>query len=624
MHRSLQHSANGKALSEFINNACVARLVEAHETSILKVMQLSKILMTAINMEGGLARTGFVDDRRELPKFMVIADLMGKRVALWSNAATIIRELCGSFYGSGATHFGQGSLLRHDIDAAAAAAEVSSTTLCLVLVSPWGEALGDRFWRLMTIQKTESGAYRDSDSVLTSMQSPPLRAGMSVLGERMEQCVHARVVEAFCNEWRALNCDGGCVVGGVGAPSKPTDARETVVLRGVVASLRAENDRLKQSLDSLKTSKEAEVRARVDEKLDCERAIFYADIESLNGSLEVHSNQTTIERVACDALRTSLEAADAEIERLGTQIRTLRGEVLVAQETSSHTKKHRNEELEKLREALKTARAEVKRIEAARKQEVDQKMAERADAHALALQLESQRAEVERLAAELQNSNSRESTFRDTASEQAGRLLDLNQANTDKLKACERKIRNVKTFGPHILKQLAAQLVRTLAAQRTAHRFAVTLRRRAERAKAERSAGSECSQASTIDVCETVATGECGDAPPSPPLEHSDAPNVFPADAIASANACISMLHRFVDRAVTPVPPPQSNNTHPHHPHFQTFQPYQQAPTQTFGYYTPSPTSPEYAYNYTTPPPPRWYGPPQRMFKGRGGHGHHH
>ena len=636
MHASIQSTASGRAVSDFIVKTCVAKMADAHETSIAKTMELSKVLMTAINQHEGLERTGFIDDSRELPKFIALADLMGRRVAAWSQSATLIRELCACFYGPNSAHFGHGSVLRHEIDCEAKLAAQEGATLCLVLVSPWGESLADRFWRLMTVRKTESGAYRDSERVMTSMQTPPTKPGMSVLGDRMECTVPPRIVDAFLREWRAVNlesasleCGGEGDGEGSGEGSGSAGAREIGVLRGIVSTLRGENARLQESLNALKLSKEVEVQAKLDALVTSERSVFYADIASLHTSLDAQSSNAAIDRVRAEALEADLREADAEIGRLGCFVSELKGEVLVAQESSTSSKKSKQEEVEKLRDAIKNAKAEAKRVESARREEVRQLVAERARAQQLEAQLEGKRVEVEAANAELQISKQREATLRDTMSEHTGRLMDINQRCEEKIDAHERTLARVRQAKLPLLREVALRVRHARDVEALVCKFAVRMMRMTRRPKmpicsqSRRNDDSECSLAPTRlgdDESEGSEEPEAVEAVEAA-VRASPAPSIqlesFPADAVASANATIAMLKRFVDvasgaavapsnAAASPSASPTFGNYHAQQqPFFHAYH-HQQVYPQHFQQHQPHhPHHPhqQQNYYYATPPP---------------------
>jgi len=560
-------------MSKFIAKTCASKLSDANETSVTMGFEISKALMTTLNTPGGQERAGFVDDSRNLPKFMVVSDLMGKRVSAWSNKPTLIRELCASFYGPSNSHFGHGSVLRHEIDneAKLAAQSQEPTSLCLVLVSPWGESISDRFWRLMTIKRTGSNVYRDSERVLTSMQAPPARPACSVLGEQMTELCSKRVVDAFCNDWRASNLESSSDCVSDVANDSGMESRQMTVLKAVLGQLRGENARLQHALDSLKASKEDDVRNRVEKAVASQRAVFYTDIAHLNHNLDSQTKCLSIERVRADALETELKNADYDIKQSMDKIQELKCELLVQQEIASSTKQQRDDENERLKEALRQSKAEVKRIESTRKQEVKQSIVEKNVRMELEASVEDHRSTNETLNVNLQKSKDRERRFRDTASEQTARLVDVNHANGLLIKDLETRIADASFAKTHLHERYASVFYRNVLARRMSVQFRLKLKllvdaKRSKQPTPNLTASKESQTSETFTVAlDTVSAAR---TPYAPHKQLQPPPDVdllhFPADAVAAANSSISMLKRFIEQANT-IPLSKSqfpNNVH--------------------------------------------------------------
>jgi len=560
MHESLQGTKSGMEMSNFISQTCASRLAESNETAITKVFNLTKALITTINMENGLERTGFLDDRRALPKFMIVADLMGKRVSAWSDKPTLIRELCASFYGSENAGFGNGCVLRHEIDneVKSAALQQEPTSLCLVLVQNWGESISDRFWRLSTIKCVDVCTFRDSERVLTSMQAPPARPACSVLGAQMTETVSAKVVDEFCNDWKASNLESSGGGGGGGGSSGGSsdgdgdggggtgtsggdevdvaergaiEGRQLVVLKSLLNQLRGENRRLQTALDALKQSKEAEILSRVSVCIKAERELFYTDIEELHRSLEAHAIHTSTERVRAEALEREIKNTDIDLAMSLAVVHELRGEVLVEQETIVSTKQQKADEIDKLKELLRQARVDVKRVEAARKQEAEQRISEKAKRLVIDGKLEDQRLANETLNSALRKSNDRERSFRETTSEQTGHLVDMNQSHTLAIKKLNMRVLELCAVTSTLREEHASALCRERLVHRIAARFRCKLKTRVDATRLR-------ARPAPLD--------EAVDKPPSPNAVEA---LHFPADAVASANASISMLRRFIEKA---------------------------------------------------------------------------
>ena len=543
MHLSLKGTKVGRGVSEFIVQTCAAKMTGANETSICKVLELSKALLTTLNTKDGLEKTGFVNERRNMPNFIILADLMGKRVSTWSDTPTLIRELCASFYGPTVSNIGHGNIIRHEIDnEVKLAADSPNTSLCLVLVSPWGESISDRFWRLMTIRKTENGAFLDSERFLTSIQSPPARPGCSVLGNQMSEIVSPRMVEAFCSEWKAFNIEMPVVCQAVDSNGAGADNRQLVVLKGVLNQLKSENSRLTQALDLLKESKEAEIQTRVESKLVNERVLFYRDVEDLNQTLESQARCVSIERIRADVIASAMKEADAALSKSLDFIQDLKGELLLKEDVISCSKKAKSDECEKLRDLLKKSKAEIKRLETSRKEEIQHRLEEKAKRIELESSLEDQRSVNEMLNNELQESKDREQRFRDTASEQTARLFDDVENKAGKIKELEKRICETVYSTSKINERYKTILCRALLSHRVALRFRLKLKALVEKTKSDNAL-------STTSV-ETACAKEVS-------IKNTQQMEYFPADAVAAAHSTISMLKRFVEIAsdVTPKSP---------------------------------------------------------------------
>ena len=230
----------------------------------------------------------------------------------------------------------------------------------------------------------------------------------------------------------------------------------------------------------------------------------------------------------------------------------MKGELMVQQEIADDAKQHKSDENEKLREAARHAKAEVKRIESARKREVEERLAEKSGRRELEGKFEDQRSLNETLHVELQKSKERERCFRDTASEQTSRLCDINQSNSMTIKDLERRIEGINHAKANLNERCATRLGRlhrTLLTTRVASRFRLRLKVLVDANRSKHQPMPTTSSPTTLTASSTESTTSTTSETPT--ITTADLEDVmhFPADAIASANASISMLKRFVERA---------------------------------------------------------------------------
>jgi len=336
----------GIELSEFISNTAV-HATEARASSPLEVVvETTKTLMTLFNQPGGPKSIGFWTGTG-MPRFMAVLDVFGKRGGFHSENPALIRELCSSFYGPVDCGFGNGNTMRHAIDTLARQAESSGNSLLLVLSTPWGGAIGDRFWRLCSVRIFQDSPiqYIDSDVVLCSMQRPPAVSGSSVLGPHFEHKVSNASLNCMLKEWRAIDINGDT------SNEQSTDAYEDrsydsdanrmlKVMSNLIKTLKIRDCEQQARIVELEASRSLEIDHCINEALQRERAIWMKDVECINQAMESQSIEVETERVRVDVLLSELRDVDDVVTpRLKNRtaeyelaLSTMRGKLLVLEE----------------------------------------------------------------------------------------------------------------------------------------------------------------------------------------------------------------------------------------------------------------------------------------------------
>jgi len=426
MHASLRKLAGnkGKKLSAFIANTTVKATNAFAQTSMEIVLEQTKTLMSIFN-NAGPKSIGF-DYEGKMPRFMVVVDLFGSRCGFHSNSPTLIRELCASFYGPVDGGFGNGSLIRYEIDVIAKQAAALNSSVLLVLSAPWGTAIGDRFWRLCTVRKTEEGKYLDSEYTFSSMQRPPATQGSSVMDPGCDGITFNAAAAAMAKEWRAIDIDDSSSTGVTSTtqaetPNTQPDSKMHSVMLDVIKNLRIRDKEQQVRISELESEQEQEIKRRVEEALGKLRTVWQADVESLHKSLDEHSKQVAIERVNVDALKVEVSHLDHII-------------IPECKEMSADFKKSLSDLCGKqlvLEDEIKSC---SKKLCEARKRDTEVKK-ERSGFEAI---LDAKATEVASLRSELESMRDKSSEAKRTASEQITSLLDARSevsARVDELKA---------------------------------------------------------------------------------------------------------------------------------------------------------------------------------------------
>jgi len=559
MHAVLHRTPQGREISKFVGRTFACRHRSRQDTSLTNVFNISKILLTVLNQEDGPERLGFQNEHRHLPKFMCVLDLFGERVAAWSNDVTLLRELCACNYGaSNSNSFDNGSKIRHEVDAMAAATNESATptSLCLVLTAQWGESVSSRFWRLMTIRQLESGRFVDSEYALTSMQSPPAKQCNSVLSQCVSP-VPQTVVDAFYHSWyaRCLETDG---TGSDASPSEDencADKRRIAVLNSLLLELKKENAWQRATLELMNSQKGNVINENMEKRFEMEKSMLYNEIGNLTTYNDDQVRRTKMEEAKVTLLSDEISAADVTLKKLYCAVVDLRGEALVADELHIA-------EIAKLKETIKDLRNEVKRATAARCQDVEIRRTSKLKINELEGLLDAQNADMESLKKEIHDSRYRCGHSRDAAADQLSKLVDLTSHQATKINSLEAVLMSNAGAKPIVLLGVARAITHAVGTQRGVFRFISKLRsivkqRRMERAREHRET------AETSHVCDDTVTVELDDkkhiveAPPPAPIT----PSPFPADAVASAKACIASLTKYIDLTTTVTHSPIYNNS---------------------------------------------------------------
>jgi hypothetical protein len=441
MHAALRKISGrtGKELSEFIANTAVKSTDAFGQSSLEIVYEQTKTLMTLFNTEGP-KKLGF-DVDGELPAFMVVADLFGNRRGFHSKHPAIIRELCATFYGPVDCGFGNGSLIRHEIDVMTKQAKAIGCSLLLVLSAPWGTALGERFWRLCTVRKcADESKYIDSEYVFSSMQRPPAVQGSSVMGDSFSVVSCAASIAAMMKSWRAVDIDTDQNETHDPTPTTTDDTQDSKmisVMQDVIKNLKTRDKEQQALIKELESEREREVEKRVHERIEKERFVWATDTESLNRQIECQANEVAMERVKYDALKSEIRHLDSTLmphvksmyDEFQRSLSELCGKQLV------------------LEEEIKSCN---KKLSDARKRDTEFKR-ERTGFEST---LDAKSAELTALRTEMRHLEGRSEQAKRTASDQITSLVDANQKASEKLAALQTALDGASATKHDALKKL--------------------------------------------------------------------------------------------------------------------------------------------------------------------------
>jgi hypothetical protein len=598
-HHLARLGGSAYKLGKFVDSVYFMRSYNGMTPTAIENVQVTCVqLLAAFNGPSGPRALGF-DVNGKLPFCMVVADIFGKQMAFHSASIAIVREICCSAYGAIERNSERGRVLRHSIDEMAAHAKASDATLCLVYSTPWGTAVQDRFWRLMTVRRTDDGKYVDSERVMTSLSLPPAKEGRSVLGEEGPNFKDPHAADRLRSVWFARGidasdaiadptCDPTAATPHAAATSVPTtnlDAAATPsaqatraveqklrVCTDVIKGLREREREMQTIIDAMRSEMdtliEAGVRKRIQDAVNQREADNYnlgieLECQRLENTVLRVQNETVrrelfhVDRVQLPAMQIAREshdaAADTDRRKLAARVTELQAQLLVAED-------------------------EVKKggVRLAQRRQQDARLrTERAKADAT---LDEQAREISRLSVELEEQTRRADDAKRAASEQLAAAVDAKadarratlahrdamgelkrdhadalESALDGLHAARASLAEARVERDAVHSKAAAMAARATelcaakqracrALERTAgHAFVLGLRlmRAQAVAKTETAKATEAAKAATA-VPPPLPPG----APPPTPMPSEQMWNV-----VASAKGLIRMAERFVDVA---------------------------------------------------------------------------
>lgn len=574
LHASLTKSRPGAMLSRFIANTLTLNSNSSRVPVQTRVMETARTLCTILESAAGHASIGLVTESGNLPNFIVVADLFGDKVAAWSEKQALIREMCACNYGSADAAFGMGSAMRVDVDSMVEMVDClpredagkTSPSLVLVLSAPWGLGLGDRFWRLFSVRKGADGRIIDSEFFLTSLNPPPARQGRTVFGDDQMRATQ-RQIDAFKRETRAMCIDSvpetihspTTVMEDKNAVAPPQD--DTVskqkydVAMSLLRDLRAQLSSTKEQLEASHRDRDVQVAEMSESRVKDVQEMLHRDIAHLYAQIDVHRthcqeaiNLQQQTKVYMHAMEGELTEFDEEIKRfesnvvfMNDRITELNGRLLVSedahetQKRTSSSKSRKNTELEKQVRILQS----------------------RLDA-----QIESTNAEKLKAEEALLNLQNRLDESKRTSATTLSSVYDARDAETRRMQETEKSLRtriekSDLNLAQHMSKRslLLSQYVvrqfveagsrrkarRSIALAQAEHAFMWLLRLVRKNIQCRKDNAKE--QPAALATNDVVTQTE--EAKPNTEFVQ------FPADAVASAKSCISVLERFVNRAQT-------------------------------------------------------------------------
>ena len=425
LHTKLRNLSGqkGRELSDFIAKSSLKSTNAFGQTSSEIVFETTKTIITIFNTSGPKT-IGFEKDGA-IPKYMVFADIFGKRGGYYSNSPTFIRELCSSFYGQVDAGFGNGSLIRHEIDVVSAKSEAIGASILLVLSSPWGAAIGDRFWRLCTV-RAENGSYIDSEYAFCSMQRPPASPGSSVL-ENVLNTSCSVAASVLCNEWRAINIDCSSEIdeiSDVSGSNQSQDSKLVSIMSKVIETLRIREREQQLRISELESNQKLEIERQLSSEIEKERDVWKSEVSALQKSIEISAYEVCTERVRVDALGVEIVHLDNSI-------------IPACKEMASDFKNALSDLCGKqllLEEELKTCN---KKLASARKRDSELKK-ERA---AFESALDAKATELSALRSEFEDFKTRSEEAKKTASAQISSLLDSRSDERSTIENMQSKLK---------------------------------------------------------------------------------------------------------------------------------------------------------------------------------------
>ena len=582
LHASLQRNRPGTVLSRFLANTLTLNANLSRVPVLTRVLETARTFCTVLESSSGHVGLGMITATGEIPRFMVIADIFGDKVAAWSEKQTLIREMCSCNYGSADAAFGMGSAMRADVDAMAEMVDClpredngkTAPSLVLVLSAPWGLGLGERFWRLFSVRKGADGKIIDSEFVMTSLHPPPARQGRTVFGDDGMRAIQKQI-DAFRRETRATCVDAisdtfdspNTVVGvsGVESCEDIVSKQKYDVAMSLVRDLRAQLSSTKEQLEASHRDRDVQVEQLAEKRVNSVREILHSDITTLYAELDIERthrqealNVQARTQVYMHVMEEELTKFDEEIERFQSEVAVINGRVIElngkllvseddrdAQKRTSLSKSRKNTELEKQVRVLQSK---------------------------LDALFESTTAEKRRLEEELLRVQQRLEESKRTSATTLSSVYDARDAEARRVQENEAVLRarvekavvgivDEKTRRSRILCRFVCSLFEAAGRRRRERRhvlykrsewlFSWMLKMARVRIASKTQMIGERAVVMNVSKTESVTQTD-GDTDLSSDGQAGPSfTTPFPADAVASAKSCISMLERFVYKTQT-------------------------------------------------------------------------
>jgi hypothetical protein len=606
LHQSLSHTRIGRFLSEFLAMVTEFKTTGRNATTQGVVNTLATLLLSCLASPTSRRLAGFFTNDGKIPKFIVVAEIMGRRLSIWSDSQAVVREIVACFYNPSTSSYNQSSILRNEIDRMVDESNVADTTFVLVLASLWGGSVNDRFWRFFSLRQVEEpeANFVNSEFCLTSLQTPPAPpAGeISCIDE-----VHVpeRELQSFCQEFKCVCIDDGegqndsCDNNEIAAqPSSEATDKRYKIMQELTNRVRKENIALQSVVKECTDRRESD--AEQIKALQQTQSMLYCDVHSQERSLEMHSNETTRISIAMLAIRAEIENLEAELGVRHAVLREKQGEILVLQDGVATAKAARSEEIDKLKESLKKSQAALKHSNTSAKQDNAKSLEAKAYTQHLESSLEAANAEISRLTNNVDDVNRQANEAKKSSSETITRLmdskieakayaqhvessLDLAKAEVSRLTTHVGKLEaSIKSMKSSQNNQKNAEREHRYNRRMQAFVFVAKIVRmrvkldaaqmqlavdKQSAAAAEAAAKAESSSPVSVQHPD-LAPAPAVDAVEVPPVlekkaegsdadvDYSDSSNSsrsfvkqpFPADTVASAKQCISTLSRWIEQ----------------------------------------------------------------------------
>jgi hypothetical protein len=561
LYETLGNSRPGRLLRQHVANTLVLNSSAQKIPVLTRITEVSRAFCTLLERPNGGHELGVMDEEGKLAPFVTLCDLFGEKLCVWSKNCTLTRELCASTYGAVDSQIGiasmQGNALRSDIDSMielvyslARERDAPPPSLVLVYSAPWGLGLGDRSWRLFSL-RFEGGKVVDGDVMLSSLVPPPARAGSSVFGvdgiraSELQVAALLAQVRGFCIDSRADE-----VPAQSHSPSSVLEQTEQTryeIATGLINRLKAELKTAREQLDLALTNNNLQVEEAKLCAIESTQTMLQQDLASLYAEVDIARTQRDDARRAHAEVATfhsifesELESADSDVGAFLRELVHLQAEVRSRDARISLAE----DEVAELK-AIKTATAK-------RTLELERQLREARSK--LDTANEAKRVELGRMADELERTKQALSEHKKTTAGTLTRLCDSQEAGT---KIIERvKLERNKLVGS--LEKLSVELkserengimmrvsmlfweagtrrrARREAAHCAAHRFAIVLARARARAMATEAAAVK------EEEPKLATTGVQTDSVEFQSVRYN-------ADAVSTANACVSVLRRFVE-----------------------------------------------------------------------------